>query len=107
MEAEVSAGEIIEGVVVTVEGTGSDRWRVRILDQDGGFLEGVYLRYHRGGTTYTSNIGVGRDGLTKFDLNRAFDVIHFDYPGYESAEVAMEGRDASEIIEVRLPRIVE
>jgi hypothetical protein len=101
----IAPGQIIEDKQVRVEGEGSDRWRFRILDSEGRFVSGAFVRYHAEHTSFTSNLNIGPDGTALQTINRRFKEIFIDCPGYVSQKISLEEHTPSTVIEVHLEKV--
>jgi hypothetical protein len=103
-EDDRGRGALIEDVQLEASGEESDTWKFRVMDENGSFLTGVYLRYHQGKTSFTSSMHAGPDGISEVSLNRMHRTIFFDHVGYESEELDLFGRAPNELITVRLKK---
>lgn len=100
----VGPSEIRSDVQVPVEGEQADRWRLRVLDQNGRFVSRLYSRLQTGNRVMTSNLSLQDDGTIETSIDRSFETLYLDAQGYESAEIGLRGRDPAELITVHMRR---
>jgi hypothetical protein len=105
VEVEVTAGQILDDVLVPVTGPESDAWRFRVLDERGRFVPGLYLRIMGRNASFTSNMEVDDKGTAEVSVNRLYKRVFVDAQGYASAEVDLSGRDPRQVLEVRMRRV--
>lgn len=104
-EVTVGPKEVVSDVQVKVTGEQADDWRLRVLDGQGRFVSGLYLRMQAKNRTYTSNLNLGSDGVVRASVSRSFTEVYIDAQGYESAKVDLRGRNPAELIELHLRRV--
>ena len=101
---ELGADEVKADVEVVASGEPAVTWKMRILDAEGRFVSGTFLRYTKGKTSFTSNLQIGDDGIAEINLSREFSEINIDAPGFVSEAVSLNNRPPNKTIEIRLTR---
>ena len=105
VDVTVAPNQILEGVKVPVTGDESDTWRLRVLDERGRFVPGLYLRYMGKNASFTMNLETDDKGTARASVNRAYKTVFVDAQGHASAEVPLAGRDPKQVIEVQMKRL--
>ena len=100
----LAPGQIAADVRIAVEGSQSDLWQFRILDQNNRFLSSPFIRYHQGRTMFTENLDIGPDGIARHSVNRRYKSIFIENAGHDPAPVNLDGRDPGRVIDVRLSK---
>ncbi len=99
---ELGADEVKADVEVVASGEPAVTWKMRILDAEGRFVSGPFVRFRKGGTNFTSNLQIGDDGIAEINISSEFSEINIDAPGFVSEAVNLQNRPPEKTIEVRL-----
>lgn len=102
---DVTSETALTPIELVVEGKRFVTWTVRVTNTEGQFVADVMLRYHFARGSSTTNLSLSDDGTMQFSVPADRYEIFFDAAGYQPAKINLDGRNAAQVIDVRLSRL--